>query len=88
MITTEHATNTLLGVIQGVVSSVGANANLATIGLQHSLDRFVVGSPGSGGVVSAGIMASTVEAILGAAYLDAGITAVVQIMRTLGLGPV
>jgi len=81
-------TNTLSGVIQPVVSSIGSNANLAAIGLQHHLDRFVVTSPASLGAVSAGTLASTVEAILGAAYLDAGMTAVVQIMRTLGLGPV
>lgn len=42
----------------------------------------------SGGLISSGTMADTVEAILGAVYLDGGIDPVKWVMNTLGLGPV
>ena len=76
------------GMIQPVVSSVGSNANLDAIGRGHGLDQFVVTNPSSWGAVAPGTMASTVEAILGAVYLDGGMDAVKLVMRTLGLGPV
>lgn len=71
-----------------MVAAVVVHTNLDTVGRQHGLDRFVVTNPASQGAVSSGIMADTMRAILGAVYLDAGMTAVVQVMRTLGLGPV
>lgn len=83
-----QSTYALPEAIQDIVSFVGANANLDTVGRTHGLDRFVVTNPASRGAVSHGTMATTVEAILGAAYLDGGMVAVIQTMRTLGLGPV
>ena len=74
--------------IQPVVSAVGSNANLEAVGRHNGLDQFVNTNPSSWGAVSSGTMAHTVEAILGAVYLDGGMNSVQQVMRTLGLGPV
>jgi len=40
------------------------------MGFRNGLDRFVYINPAQDGVVSAGTMATTLEAILGAVYID------------------
>lgn len=70
-----------------ILSQVASNANLDRIGRQHGLQRFVNSNPSQGQVVSPITMAATVEAILGAVYLDSNLDMVGEVMRTLGLVP-
>lgn len=53
-----------------IASATGSNAHLAEMGFRNGLDRFVYINPAQDGVVSAGTMATTLEAILGAVYID------------------
>ena len=69
------------------LSQVACNANLDRIGRQLGLQRFVNGNPSQGQVVSPITMAATMEAILGAVYLDSNLETVGEVMQTLGLIP-
>ena len=69
------------------LSQVASNANLDRIGRQRGLQRFVNGNPSQRQIVSPITMAATVEAILGAVYLDSNLEEVGEVMRTLGLVP-
>lgn len=70
------------------MQQVGSNVNLDRAGRRHGLDVFVCRNPSQRAGVSPATMATTVEAILGAVYLDGGIDNVSQVMQTLGLvGP-
>ncbi|KAL9630636.1 MAG: hypothetical protein Q9164_006320 [Protoblastenia rupestris] len=69
-----------------IVADVGGNANLAGVGRQHGIEHFIVTHPGQFGPVAAGTIADTVEAILGAVWLDSTNLATVRaVMQTLGL---
>ncbi|KAL8959152.1 MAG: hypothetical protein Q9193_003933 [Seirophora villosa] len=66
---------------------VGSNFNLNIVGSDTNIAGFVNLSP-SQRTISPNTMAATVEAILGAVYLDSqGTTAVKAVMKTLGLAP-
>ena len=67
--------------------SVANNANLEMIGHATGLVAFVNLERGSQGVVSKVTMSATVEAILGAVYLDSNMDTVKRVMNTLGLVP-
>lgn len=69
------------------LSQVASNANLDRIGRQRGLQRFVNVNPSQRQVVSPITMAATMEAILGAVYLDSNLEEVGEVMRTLGLVP-
>lgn len=69
------------------LSQVASNANLDRIGRQRGLQRFVNGNPSQRQLVSPITMAATMEAILGAVYLDSNLEEVGEVMRTLGLVP-
>ncbi|KAL9032947.1 MAG: hypothetical protein Q9180_006212, partial [Flavoplaca navasiana] len=65
--------------------TVGSNNNLNSIGLASNLDAFINLAAG-GRTVSPITMAATVEAIIGAVYLDANnMDTVKAVMDTLGL---
>ena len=68
-----------------IVGRVGSNANLDRVGRLYWLDDFICRNPSQAGYISPNTMAATVEAILGAVYLDGGIDHVSQVMQTLGL---
>ena len=70
-----------------LVSSVGSNANLAIIARDADIDQHVLLHPGHIGRVSDKTLATTIEAILGAVYLDTAkdIEAVSRSMALLGL---
>lgn len=60
------------------------NANLCAVGFAHSIDKCVLLNQGTTSV-SDKTMATTVEAILGAVYLDSGANAMSAVLVTLGL---
>ncbi|KAI4215355.1 MAG: hypothetical protein LQ351_002255 [Letrouitia transgressa] len=65
---------------------VGCNKNLNIIGRQNGLDRLII-LAGGARQPSVGTMAATVEAIIGAVYLDSGMTQAKGVIQTLGLLP-
>ncbi|KAB8264066.1 ribonuclease III domain-containing protein [Aspergillus pseudonomiae] len=79
-----HATR---GQINDTHSGKASNAFLARIGFQKGFDRYLYVNPSQGGTVSDKVMATTVEAILGAVYIDSGenIQAVRSVVAELGL---
>ncbi|KAL1972204.1 hypothetical protein VTN31DRAFT_7423 [Thermomyces dupontii] len=60
------------GMISKVISVKASNANLAEVGMGNALDRLVYTNPAQHGVLSPRTMATAVEAILGAVYVDSG----------------
>ena len=71
------------------MNQVSTNANLDRVGRQHGLDGVVCHNPSQGLTVPVGVMTATLEAIIGAIYLDSGkdIASVQSVMATLGLAP-
>lgn len=70
-----------------ILTSIGSNANLNSVGRRNGLNSFVHGNPSQRGLVPPNTMAATVEAILGAVFLDSGLQSVAEVMQTLGLTP-
>ncbi len=68
-----------LGNFSNIATAVGSNANLNRIGREIGLERFIYGNVGGKTV------ADTVEAILGAIYLDSGLKKVKDVMDSLDL---
>lgn len=70
------------------MSDIGSNANLDKVGRAHGLDLLINKNPSDkDGSVGEITMASTVEAILGAVYLDSDMKSVTKVMVNLGLMP-
>ena len=75
-----------------MVSNVATNENLNKVGRAHRLQSLINDSPGRialrkarlGGIAPL-TMATTVEAILGAVYMDGGMEPVAEVMQTLGI---
>lgn len=65
-----YAGGTAKGHGNNLVSSIGSNANLAIIARDAGVDQQVHLNPGHIGKVSDKTLATTIEAILGAIYLD------------------
>lgn len=55
-----------------IVSTVGSNANLATVARDIGLEPCVITAPGHRGEVSQNTLATTLEALLAAIYRDSG----------------
>lgn len=71
-----------------VVSDVGSNANLDMVGRTNGLDALINKNPSDKDApVGAITMAGTIEAIIGAVYLDSGMKSVTGVMQNLGLMP-
>ena len=85
---TEHSssgTDYLPSTGNEIVATRGSNVKLA-INRIHGLDGFVNNNPAHGNAVSDRTMAQTVEAILGAVWLDSKNLATVRgVMETMGL---
>lgn len=75
----------VLGRANQIVSDVGSNANLDRIGREAGLDMFINTNPAQGRTISPVTMTATVEAVLGAVYLDGDMDAVKRVMEKLGL---
>ncbi|EAW12147.1 putative RNAse III [Aspergillus clavatus NRRL 1] len=73
--------------INDVVSPMVSNPNLAAKGFKVGLEQHILANPSQQGLVSHGVMANAVEAILGAVYLDSNLNtqAVRSAMACLGL---
>lgn len=63
---------------------ITSNANLAAVGNDRALEECIQLGNGQG-KVSMKMMATTVEAIIGAAYLDGGEAAARSVMQSLGI---
>ena len=77
-----------LGNFSDIATSVGSNANLDRVGREIGLERFIYGALELGlrDLVFGGkTVADTVEADLGAGYLDSGLKKVKEVMDTLDL---
>ncbi|KAL3476559.1 hypothetical protein BJX99DRAFT_227639 [Aspergillus californicus] len=73
--------------IAAVIQNVASNVNLTQRGFALGIDDYVHNNPSQRGVVSAGLMASTMGALLGAVFLDSGeeLAAVGVMMVAFGL---
>ncbi|KAL2358725.1 RNAse III [Cryomyces antarcticus] len=70
-----------------IVVDIGGNASLARVGHECAISHYIVTHPGHFGRVSDKVVAATVEAIIGAIYVDSGkdIAVVKSAMEALGL---
>ena len=75
-----------------MASSVGTNENLNIVGREHGLQSLINDHPGRIALRKARLegiapltMAGTVEAILGAVYMDGGMEPVAEVMQKLGI---
>jgi ribonuclease-3 len=75
------------GSIDAMVQRLARNDNLSDRGFELGIDSYIQNNP-SQGTISRGVMATTVEAIIGAVYLDKNgeLAAVGQIIAAFGLG--
>ncbi|KAI7235180.1 hypothetical protein KC330_g4410 [Hortaea werneckii] len=65
-----YPTGTPKGAGNEHVSRIGSNANLAAAARLHGIEACVLTNPGHRGPVSQATLSTTVEAIIGAVYLD------------------
>ncbi|RMY74934.1 hypothetical protein D0864_09920 [Hortaea werneckii] len=82
-----YPTGTPKGAGNDHVSSIGSNANLAAAARLHGIEVCVLTNPGHRGPVSQATLSTTVEAIIGAVYLDSekDLDAVRTLLDALGL---
>ncbi|KAG2000849.1 hypothetical protein GB937_010768 [Aspergillus fischeri] len=73
--------------ISNVICQIASNSYLAERGFLMGLDRYIVNNPAQGGLIPAKLMATTVEAILGAVARDSDsdLTVVENVADALGL---
>ncbi|KAI4173984.1 MAG: hypothetical protein LQ346_008307 [Caloplaca aetnensis] len=73
------------GAFTKILQRVGSNSNISRVGLANNLDAFVL-LAGAQSTISPGTMAATVEALIGAVYLDSNdMNTVKAVMQTLDL---
>lgn len=70
-----------------MLAKKAGNSDLCGRGFHHGLDKFIQRNPSQGQLISDKLMAGTVEAIVGAVYIDSDHNnfAVERVMETLGL---
>ena len=86
----EGLVHKLIERISRVIADVGSNTNLDMVGRINGLEAFINKNPSDkdkDGPLGALTMASTVEAIIGAVYLDGNMKSVSDVMQNLGLMP-
>ncbi|BCS27058.1 uncharacterized protein APUU_60106A [Aspergillus puulaauensis] len=73
--------------ISNVVSAIANNDNLAQRGFALSIDQYTCVNPSQGTYVAPGFMATTMEAIIGAYFLDqeCDFAALLRVLAILGL---
>ena len=55
-----------------MVSSIASNDNLGRKGFELGLEKYIQGNPAQRGEISNRTMATTLEAIIGAIFIDSG----------------
>lgn len=72
-----------------ILQTKASNVNLAMVGRRMGLDKLVIVNPSQAGMVSDKVMANTVEALIGAVYMDSNsVDAVRPVLAAMGLdGP-
>jgi ribonuclease III len=70
---------------QNIVSRLSSNNHLATIGKNLGLERCINPNPSQKDVINDSLVADTVEAIIGAVFLDGGLEASERVMEILGV---
>jgi len=73
------------GAIQNHISRIASNENLFAIGKALKLDGFLWRDPGDTGPVSKNVMAVSVEAVIGAVYLEGSLDAAKRMISGFGL---
>ena len=74
----------LTGSTQRRISTVTNNKSLAQVGRDIHIEQYI--SPAAGTIaISDGTIADTMEAIIGAVYLDGGLEAAKEVIERLGL---
>ena len=69
-----------------ILAEKGSNTNLDLIGRTNGLDTLINKNPSQeDDYVAPSTMASTVEAVIGAVYLDSGMESVARVMQNLGM---
>jgi ribonuclease-3 len=70
-----------------VLRDVVGNSNLRSVAMELELARFIEKNPSQPGAVPAGPMATTVEALVGAVFIDSGrnLDVAQSVMEELGL---
>ena len=72
--------------ISKTLQTKASNVNLALVGRRMGLDNLVIVNPSQAGMVSDKVMANTVEALIGAVYMDSNsIDAVRPVLAAMGL---
>ncbi|KAJ5710169.1 hypothetical protein N7493_009761 [Penicillium malachiteum] len=76
-----------IGHITISLSKKANNDNLASIGFAFGLDKIIILNPSAQGAVPKRLMATTVEALIGAVYLDSqkSIKVTLAVIKALGL---
>ncbi|OQD60918.1 hypothetical protein PENPOL_c019G06885 [Penicillium polonicum] len=78
--------NNTIGEISNMIQQRASNANLADQGFIHGIDKFIVKNP-SQSDITRNVMATTMQAIVGAVYVDCNhqIQPCADVMTALGL---
>ncbi|GKZ38559.1 hypothetical protein AbraIFM66950_010841 [Aspergillus brasiliensis] len=75
---------------ESIDQEIKANSknHLTAVGFNLGLDAFVIVNPAQGRVVSTGVMAETIQALIGAVFIDSGhsVETVRSLVAKLGLG--
>ncbi|KAK2810356.1 hypothetical protein FQN50_003087 [Emmonsiellopsis sp. PD_5] len=73
--------------IQTVCDQTASNSFLSARGFKHGLDKHLILNPSQRGIVAPSVMATSVEAILGAVFLDSGYDYLVfdRVRKSLGI---
>ena len=64
---------------------IGNNRNLERVCDEFGLDIHIVCNPSQNGFISPRVKQNTVEAIIGAAFLDDGLAAAAKVLKAFGL---
>lgn len=86
ILTYKSFANLRQGDLERPFQQTASNANLDRVGRAIGLQAFIYAGSGGRRETSVEVMSSTVEAILGAVYLDSSVQGVKAVMRTMGLG--
>lgn len=85
LVETQYLAKATKGKMSDKVAAVASNDNLKKIGEDNELGDYLSADPIANGGVAPKTMTGTVQAIIGAAFLDGGLDAAKTVIRSLGL---